>query len=121
MQRRYAARRNSAYVFPGYTDDGEDTPRGRGPGRSAIERAWCNAAHLGRAQRPRYLSHVPRHLRPLARPEWRLALQGAATPWAHDPMMTQKYAKLAPGAVADEAAAVLDALALERPITGRAA
>jgi hypothetical protein len=33
------------------------------------------------------------------------------------PTMTQKYAKLAPGAVADEAAAVLDALALERPRT----
>jgi hypothetical protein len=32
-----------------------------------------------------------------------------------------RYAKLAPGAVADEAAAVLDALAVERPITGRAA
>jgi hypothetical protein len=31
-----------------------------------------------------------------------------------DPRMTQKHAKLAPGAVADEAAAVLDALALER-------
>ena len=38
-----------------------------------------------------------------------------------DPTMTQKYAKLAPGPVADEAAAVLDALAVERPITGGAA
>jgi hypothetical protein len=32
-----------------------------------------------------------------------------------------RYAKLAPGAVSDEATAVLDALAVERPITGRAA
>ena len=31
-----------------------------------------------------------------------------------DPRMTQKYAKLAAGAVADEAAAVLDQLATER-------
>ena len=32
-----------------------------------------------------------------------------------DPRMTQKYAKLAPGAVADEVAGVLDALSRERP------
>jgi len=31
-----------------------------------------------------------------------------------DPRMTQKYAKLAPGAVADEAAAILDQLVNER-------
>jgi site-specific recombinase XerD len=31
-----------------------------------------------------------------------------------DPRMTQKYAKLAPGAVADEAAAMLDGIWSER-------
>jgi hypothetical protein len=31
-----------------------------------------------------------------------------------DPTMTQKYAKLAPGAVSDEAAEILDQLATER-------
>jgi integrase len=48
MRRRYAVRGNSAYVFPGYTDDCEDTPRGRGTGaiRAAIDRAGCNAPHL---------------------------------------------------------------------------
>jgi integrase len=45
MQRRYAARGNSAYVFPGYGDGDEDAPRSRSTGaiRSAIERAGCNS------------------------------------------------------------------------------
>jgi integrase len=45
MLRRYAERGNSAHVFPGYTDDGEDTPRSRNTGaiRGAIGRAGCNS------------------------------------------------------------------------------
>jgi integrase len=45
MQRRYAARGNSAYVFPGYRDGDEDAPRSRSTGaiRGAIGRGGCNS------------------------------------------------------------------------------
>jgi integrase len=45
VQRRYTARGNSANVFLGYSDDGDDTPRGKSTRaiRNAIERAGCNS------------------------------------------------------------------------------
>jgi integrase len=116
MQRRYAARGNSAYVFAGYTDDDEDTPRGRGTKaiRNAIDRAGLNAPATikrdGRATthtlRDTFASWLVQRGVSLFKVQ---ALLGHA-----DPRMTMKYAKLAPGAVSDEAAAVLDQLATER-------
>jgi len=99
----------------GYRKGGEDTPRGRSTKaiRNAIDRAGCNAAHLvercARANchtfRNTFASWLVQHGVSLFKVQ---ALLGHA-----DPRMTQRYAKLVPGAVSDEAAAVLDKLAME--------
>jgi integrase len=117
LQRRYAARGNSAYVFPGYTDDGADTPRGQSSHaiRRAIERAGLNSNPAQVKRDGRATCHTFRDTFASWLVQRGVSLFKVQMLLGHsDPRMTQKYAKLAPGAVADEAAAVLDQLATER-------
>jgi integrase len=117
MQRRYAARGNSAYAFPGHTEDGEDTQRSRCTGaiRSAIERAGCNSNPAQVKRDGRATCHTFRDTFASWLVQRGVSLFTVQQLLGHSSAtMTQKYAKLAPGAVADEAAAVLDQLATER-------
>jgi integrase len=117
MQRRYAARGNSAYVFPGYGDDGEDTPRGKSTHaiRRAIERARLNSNPAQVKRDGRATAHTFRDTFASWLVQRGVSLFKVQMLLGHsDPRMTQKYAKLAPGAVADEAAAVLDGIWSER-------
>jgi integrase len=117
MQRRYEKRGNSAYVFPGYTDDGEDTPRGTSTHaiRRAIERAGLNSNPAQVKRDGPATCHTFRDTFPSWLVQRGVSLFKVQMLLGHsDPRMTQKYAKLAPGAVADEAAAVLDNIWSER-------
>jgi integrase len=117
VQRRYGARGHSAYVFPGYTDDGEDTTRGKSTHaiRRAIERAGLNSNPAQVKRDGRATCHTFRDTFASWLVQRGVSLFKVQLLLGHsDPRMTQKYAKLAPGAVADEAAAVLDGIWSER-------
>jgi integrase len=116
MQQRYAARGNSAYVFRGYNDDGEDAPRTRSTGaiRNAIERGGCNSNPAQVKRDGRATCHTFRDTFASWLVQCGVSLFKVQQLLGHTtPMMTQKYAKLAPGSVADEAAEILDQLAVE--------
>jgi integrase len=108
LKRRWAARPNSPYVFPGF---GEAIgPRGHSTKglKAAMERAGINADHkvrrFGKATvhslRDTFASRLVQAGVSLFKVQ---KLLGHASP-----QQTQKYAHLAPDAAADEAAAVLD-------------
>jgi integrase len=111
MQRRYAARGNSSYVFRGYSDDGEDTPRGRSTKaiRNAIDRAGCSSNPAQVKRDGRATCHTFRDTFASWLVQRGVSLFKVQQLLGHSrPAMTQKYAKLAPGSVAD------DQLATER-------
>ena len=105
---------NAVYVFPGYGDDGG--PRGYATKgiRNAIERARLNAPHLvqryGRCTvhtlRDTFASWLVMNGMSLYKVQ---KLLGHSTP-----QMTQKYAKLAPDDVADEAAEILNGVGVPK-------
>jgi len=121
LQRRHASRGNSSYVFPGYSDDGKETPRGTSTMaiRQAIARAGLNAPDLVKRY-GRATAHTLRDTYASWLVQRGVSLFKVQELLGHsDTRMTQKYAKLDPRRVADEVAAVFDALALEPPITER--
>jgi integrase len=110
LQRRRKAT-NGAYVFPGY--DGilvdEDKPRGYSAHaiRKALDRAGCNAPHL--VQRyGRATCHSLRDTFASRLVQAGMSIYKVSKLLGHASVVqTQKYAHLAPGGVADEAAEIL--------------
>jgi integrase len=102
------------------SDDGEDTSRSRCTGaiRKAIDRAGCNSNPAQVKRDGRATCHTFRDTFASWLLQRGVSLFKVQQLLGHStPTMTQKYATLAPGAVA----AVLDALARGRPRTERAA
>lgn len=112
LKRRHA-RREGPYVFPGKDGAGHRTAHARSIAR-AMDRAGCNEPHLVE----RYGRATPHSLRDTFAS--RLVQAGVSLYKVQrllghtSPRMTQKYAHLEPNAAADEAAAVLNALAKPR-------
>lgn len=123
LERRRRLTEGRRYIFPGCDGrswDVEDKPRGYSTSgvRSAIDEAGLNAEHLveryGRAN-----FHTLRHTFASRLVQAGVSLFKVQQLLGHTtPTMTQRYAKLAPGGAAAEAAAVLNRL--RRPATENA-
>lgn len=112
LRRRYAERSNSAYVFPTYAAKGGDRHRGKSTQaiRRAIQRAGLNTPEAVK-RGGRVTTHTLRDTFASRLVQAGVSLYKVQRLLGHaDPRMTMKYAKLEPRGVADEAAAVLDAL-----------
>lgn len=114
LQRRYSARGNSAYVFPGYDADGDDTPRGVSTKaiRRAIDRAGLNAPELVKRY-GRATTHTLRDTFASWLVQSGVSLFKVQKMLGHaDMRMTAKYGHLEQREVSDEVAGVLNGLAV---------
>ncbi|HEX3882409.1 MAG TPA: site-specific integrase [Stellaceae bacterium] len=115
LQRRYAARGDSAYVFPGYKEDGADRPRTKSTQaiRHAMDRAGLNSPDLV-ARFGRTTVHTLRDTFASWLVQSGVSLFKVQRLLGHSsPVMTMKYAKLEMSALVDETAATLDQIAAD--------
>jgi integrase len=112
LKRRWTQRNNSAFVFPGWSDDGAEAPR---QGTAAIGRAMNRVGINAPARVARFGRRSARSLRDTF--ATKLTLNGVALDRVQkllghtSPQMTQKYAHLTLDRASDEAVALLDQLA----------